>query len=64
MSSEVKRHMAATIQHQRHYKKNTKDRATKLKLKKKQEEDAAKRLEDVKAINLQCSKSKSVPLQI
>ena len=58
MSSDVNRHMAATMKHQRRYKKKTKDRATKLKLKKEQEEDAAKRLEEVKAIYPQCSKFK------
>ena len=50
--------MAATIKHQRRYKKNTKDRETKLNLKTKQEEDAAKRLEEVKAIYPQCNKCK------
>ena len=58
MSSDVNCHMAATIKHQRCYKKKIKDRATKLKLKKEQEEDAAKRLEEVKAIYPQCSKCK------
>jgi hypothetical protein len=58
MSSDVNHHMAATIKHQRRYKKKKKDRATTLKLEKEQEEDAAKRLEEVKAIYPQCSKCK------